>query len=68
MSNHLEVARRNGKATEEALRSMGESICAQQIRIDGLNAAVTTLSNRLNSLEAMLAVKKAEAMGHGPTT
>ena len=63
----LELPRRNGAAVELALKGMTQQILDQQVRIDGLNAAVSTLSNRLNSLEQMLAVKKAGEMGHGAT-
>lgn len=67
MSN-MELPRRNGQVVEVALREMTKQIFDQQIRIDGLNAALTTLLTRLNALEQEISLKKAMAMGHGPTT
>jgi hypothetical protein len=63
----LELPRKNADSVMAALTSMTLKMEDQQIRIDGLNAFVSTLSNRLNALEQSLALEKAKAMGHGPT-
>lgn len=63
----LELPRKNANSVMQALEQMTKIVENQQIRIDGLNSAVSTLSTRLNALELIINLQKAQSMGTGPT-
>lgn len=62
-----EVSRRNTLAVEQALKEMTQRILEQQKRIDGLNAAMSGLTDKQNKLENMLYMMKSQSVGTGPT-
>lgn len=62
-----EINRRNTATVEQALKKMQIHLLDQQIRIDGLNAAMSTISERMNFLEKLLIEHKVKSTGTGPT-
>lgn len=67
VSEPIELPRRNAQAVMAALSTFEQLIRAQQQRIDGLNATISTLYERIGILERMVALQKSLLMGHGPT-
>lgn len=63
----MDLARRNAEAVAETLKEMDARVRAQQIRIDGLVATMSGLLVRLEALERLMLLRRAEAAGHGPT-
>lgn len=62
-----EVGRKNAAAVEQALRLMDAQIREQQTRIDGLNATVAGLIQRVGDVEAANGRLHAERFGTGPS-
>jgi hypothetical protein len=62
-----DLPRRNAVAVEQALRQASRAIEEQNKRINGLNDALSSVYNRLNAVEAKLAIHQASAVGRGPT-
>ena len=60
----------NKRNTESAFITIGmqnERLSEQQIRIDGLQAAVTSLGAEVSELRQMVVLMKAKITGTGPT-
>lgn len=62
-----EISRRNAETVKLTLKEMYKKIEDQQIRIDGLNASVSTLTNRVNEQQVTISMLRAMLMGTGPT-
>ena len=62
-----DLNRRNTAAVEQQLKELNEIVRAQQIRIDGLVASMSTLQGRLNQQEQTIAMLRARLTGTGPT-
>ena len=62
-----DINRRNTKTFEEALRNVYDLLYEKQNQIDLLNNGISTLQNRLNSLEQQLIIQKVQLTGLGPS-
>lgn len=62
-----EVNQRNAIALEQANRDLTERVLAQQIRIDGLVATMSSMQERMSALETQLNHMRAAAAGRGPS-
>lgn len=62
-----ELNERNTETVEHAMKDMYDKIQDQQIRIDSLNAALSSMTERLNALERMIIIQKAQSFGNGPS-
>ena len=60
-----DLNRRNTETVEQALKEMSTKIYDQHVRIDSLNTALSSMSERLNSLETMVVRQKIELTSHG---
>ena len=63
----MEVSRRNAMTVLETLNRQNLAIAEQQKRIDGLNASISGLIQRIESLEKQIAMQKVKTIGSGPT-
>ena len=63
--NIQEINHRNTITVEQALKNMNAKILEQQIQINGLNASMSTMYERLNSIEMMVKLQKIKEMGCG---
>lgn len=62
-----EINKRNTLIVEQALKEIKTEILNQHIRIDGLNAVMSTMSERMNFLEKLVIEHKVKTLGTGPT-
>jgi len=62
-----DLNRRNTETVEQVLKDMYEKIQIQQIRIDQLNTALSSMVERLNILEKMIINQKVNSIGTGPS-
>lgn len=62
-----DLPRRNGPAVLGTLRAMGVKLAEQQLRIDGLNQTVATLTSQVQELQQFVAAQRVVNMGTGPT-
>ena len=62
-----DLTRRNTETVRNTIKDMSDKILSQQIRIDGLNATITTLNNRIDNLERILNLMRAKQSGTGAT-
>lgn len=62
-----DLNKRNTETVKQALKEMSDKVYAQQTKIDGLNATITTLNSRIDNLEVTVNLLRAMAMGRGPT-
>jgi uncharacterized coiled-coil protein SlyX len=62
-----DLNRRNTAAVEQQLKELNDIVRAQQIRIDGLVALMSTTQERLNQQEQTVAMLRARLTGTGPT-
>lgn len=62
-----ELNRRNTETVEFAMQDMYKKIYEQQARIDGLNAVMSGMIEKLSQMEQMLFILKAKASGTGAT-
>ena len=60
-----EINRRNTVTVELTLKNMSAQILSQQIRIDGLNNVMSTMSERINQLEHIILLQKVQSTGTG---
>ena len=67
MDNIQEINHRNTITIEQVLKDMDIKILSQQIRINGLNAAISTTNERINQLEQMVFLQKVQSTGRGPS-
>ncbi len=58
---------RNVAAVQQAVDDMTRRSHEQEERINGLNAAVSTLTARVEALDRMIPTLRAQAAGHGPS-
>lgn len=63
-----ELNKRNTETVRQAIKEMSDKILAQQIKIDNLNATITTLNGRIDNLETTISLLRAKSMGSGPTS
>jgi hypothetical protein len=59
------ISRRNTSTVEIKLRELNLEIFNQHARIDSLQNALSSMSERMNALELMLLQQKAKSMGTG---
>jgi uncharacterized coiled-coil protein SlyX len=57
--------RRNTETVEQVIKEQNRKLEAQEIRINGLNAGLSSMQERLNALESMLINQKVQLTGHG---
>lgn len=62
-----ELTYKNTTALNQAITNLSAQVYAQQIRIDGLVAAMSGLLDRMAWLEQLVTAHKAAVTGHGPT-
>jgi prefoldin subunit 5 len=62
-----DINRRNTETVEQVIKDMYNKIQEQHIRIDQLNTAISSMSERMNSLEQLLITYKVKSIGTGPT-
>lgn len=62
-----EISRRNTITVEEALKDMYEKLYDKQNQIDLLNNSISSLQQRMNSLEQQLIIQKVQLTGLGPS-
>lgn len=62
-----DLNKRNTETVKQALKEMSDKVFAQQTKIDGLNASITTLNSRIDNLEVTVNLLRAMLMGRGPT-
>ena len=62
-----ELNKHNTEAVEQALKYMNAHILEQQIRINGFNNTISTMSERMNQLEQMVVLQKVQSTGRGPS-
>lgn len=62
-----DLNKRNTETVKQALKEMSDKVYAQQTKIDGLNASITTLNSRIDNLEVTVNLLRAMLMGRGPT-
>jgi len=46
---------------------MNDRLYAQQVRLNGMHATLSTIMEKMSSLELMVTLHKAQETGHGPT-
>lgn len=63
----LVVLKKNSAAVKQALDDMNSRLYAQQERIDGLVATLSTITAKLNDIELKYNIQRAKAFGHGAT-
>ena len=63
-----DLNRRNTETVKLTLKDMLERLYAQQARIDGLNATITTSNSRIDELQQSVNMLRAIIMGRGPTS
>lgn len=61
-----DLNRKNTAAVEQELKAQGETIRAQQVRMDGLLATMSSLQERLNMMEQAVCLMRAKMAGSGP--
>ena len=61
------VNEKNQVAVEQSIKDLTAKVYDQQVRIDGLNATISSVFDRLNALETTLNLIRAAQFGHGPT-
>ncbi len=62
-----EVNARNAAALHQAVRTLQETVCEQQVQLNAQAEALSGMSQRIAALERMVVVEKARSAGHGPT-
>ena len=69
MDDDLQILlnKRNTESAFITIKAQNEKLSEQQIRIDGLYAAVTNLSAEVSELRQMVMLMKAKITGTGPT-
>ena len=62
-----ELNKRNTETVEQLLKYMNARILEQQIRINGLNATMSTIYEEMNQLKQMVFLQKVQSTGRGPS-
>ena len=62
-----ELNKHNTETVEQVLKYMNAHILEQQIRINGLNATMSTMYEKMNQLEQMVVLQKVQSTGRGPS-
>ena len=65
MDNIQELNKRNTIIVEQVLKEMQSKIYEQQKRIDGLNNVMSNITTRMNQLEQIVFIQRAQLIGHG---
>ena len=61
------ITRRNTETVEAAIKDMYAKIYEQQKRIDALQTALSSATEKINSLERQLMLMRAKSIGSGPS-
>lgn len=61
------ISRRNTDTFEAALKKLTDTVFDLQIQINGVQAMLGTISNRLNNIELQANMQRARSVGTGPS-